>query len=79
MSNFVIKSNFENAIKNNEDIHSSIDIKETISSRITIADVDKGSDLKHQISNLQLLVKAYEMGIIKENTSYKYVKILTNK
>ena len=72
-------SNFENAIKNNEDIHSTIDIKETISSRITIADVDKGSDLKHQISNLQLLVKAYEMGIIKENTSYKYVKILTNK
>lgn len=70
-------SSLENAIKNNEDIHSSIDIKETITARITISDVDKGKLLKKQIFNLQLLITAYEMGIIKENKAYKYTKVLT--
>ena len=62
------------AIKNNEDIHSSIDIQKSMSKRITIADVDKGKEIKQQINNLLLLIEAYDKGIIKEN---KYIKVLT--
>ena len=72
-------SSLDMAIKNNEDIHSSIDIQKSISKRITIADVDKGKEIKQQINNLLLLIKAYDMGIIKENKEYKYVKVLTRK
>ena len=72
-------SSLDMAIKNNEDIHSSIDIQKSISKRITIADVDKGKEIKQQINNLLLLIEAYDMGIIKENKEYKYVKVLTRK
>ena len=65
------------AIKNNEDIHSSIDIQKSMSKRITIADVDKGKEIKQQINNLLLLIEAYGKGIIKENKEYKYIKVLT--
>lgn len=65
------------AIKNNEDIHSSIDIQKSMSKRITIADVDKGKEIKQQINNLLLLIEAYDKGIIKENKEYKYIKVLT--
>lgn len=67
----------EDAIKNNEDIHYSIDVQENTKTRITIADVDKGLELKKQIEDLNLLIKAYKNGIIKENRSYKYIKVLT--
>lgn len=72
-------SSLSMAIKNNEDIHSSIDIQKSISKRITIADVDKGKEIKQQINNLLLLIDAYDMGIIKENREYKYVKVLARK
>jgi len=72
-------SSFENAILNNEDIHSTIDIKETIDKRLTIGDTDKGKQLKKEIENLLLLIKAYELGIIKENKEFKYVKVRIKK
>lgn len=65
----------EDAITNNRDINYSIDLKETISKRITIADVDKGSELKNQIADLKLLIQAYDQGLIKENHQFKYVKV----
>ncbi len=69
--------NLEDAIKNNEDIHYAIDIQQPHSKRITIADVDKGKELKNQILDLNNLIKAYQNGIIKENKTYKYIKVLT--
>lgn len=65
----------EDAITNNRDINYSIDLKETISKRITIADVDKGVELKNQIEDLKLLIQAYDQGLIKENHQFKYVKV----
>ena len=67
----------EDAILNNSDINYSIDIEETIQKRITIGDVDKGTELKKQIADLQLLIKAYDLGLIKENHQFKYVKTKT--
>lgn len=67
----------EDAILNNSDINYSIDIEETIQKRITIGDVDKGTELKKQIADLQLLIKAYDLGLINENHQFKYVKTKT--
>lgn len=72
-------SSTEDAIRKNADINYSIDIEENSNKRITIADVDKGKELKKQIDNLKLLIYAYEKGIIRENREFKYVKILTKK
>lgn len=68
-------SSFESAIENNSDINSSIELRETVSNRITIADIDKGKELKRQIYGLKLLIEAYDLGIIKENKDVKYIKL----
>ena len=52
------------------------EIKETVRKRITISDIDKGRELKREIYFLKLLIKAYDMGIIKENSEFKYIKVL---
>ena len=46
---------------------------------LTIADVDKGIEIKNQIHDLKLLILYYESGSIKENHTYKYVKVLNKK
>lgn len=66
----------EDAITNNQDINYSIDIENNSAKRQTIADVDKGIEIKNQIHDLKLLILYYESGLIKENHSYKYVKVL---
>ena len=68
-------TSLESAILNNEDIHSSIDIETNPEYRITIADTDKGKELKSQINNLKMLIECYKLGLIHENKEYKYVKI----
>ena len=60
---------------NNEDIHSFIDIETNPKCRITIADTDKGKELKSQINNLRMLIECYKLGLIHENKEYKYVKV----
>lgn len=68
-------SNFEDAIKNNTDINSTIELSESVINRITIADIDKGKELKRQIYGLKLLIDAYDKGLIKENNDIKYIKL----
>lgn len=67
-------TSLKDAIINNTDINSTIEIKESVRNRITIADIDKGRELKREIFFLKLLIHAYETGIIKENNEYKYIK-----
>lgn len=72
-------SSLEKAIVNNEDIHSTIDIKETLNKRITISDTDIGIELRKQIKNLLLLIEAYDRGLIRENYEFRYVKTRANQ
>ncbi len=69
----------EDAIINNQDINYSIDIESNSAKRLTIADVDKGLEIQKQINDLKLLISYYESGFIKENHTYKYVKVLNKK
>ena len=68
-------TSLESAILNNEDNHSFIDIETNPKCRITIADTDKGKELKSQINNLRMLIECYKLGLIHENKEYKYVKV----
>lgn len=68
-------TSLESAIINNEDIHSSIEIEKNPKMRITIADTDKGLELKEEINNLKMLIDCYDMGLIHENREYKYIKV----
>lgn len=72
-------TSLEDAIINNQDINYSIDIENNSLKRLTIADVDKGKELKQQIADLKLLIKYYDEGLIKENHAYRYVKVLNKK
>ena len=72
-------SSKEEAIINNQDINYSIDIESNTEKRLLIKDVDKGKELKEQIRDLKLLIKYYELGLIKEKQTYKYVKVLNKK
>lgn len=72
-------SSKEEAIINNRDINYSIDIESNTEKRLLIKDVDKGKELKEQIRDLKLLIKYYELGLIKEKHTYKYIKVLNKK
>lgn len=69
----------KDAIINNEDINYSIDLENNTTKRLTIADVDSGKILQNQIADLKLLIKYYELGLIKENNTYRYIKVLSKK
>lgn len=56
----------ENAIKNETDLHSEIQIVEKVE-RKRIKDIDKGKELMLQIEDLKLLLEAYKSGNIIEN------------
>lgn len=56
----------ENAINEETDIHSSIDVFERAKHRIRVGDSDVGAVLEKQIGNLNLLLLAYKKGLIKE-------------
>lgn len=58
----------ESAIKNNEDIHSTVNVFERLSERITIAETDTGKEIADDIEDLKKLAMAYKNGEIKENT-----------
>lgn len=72
-------TSMEDAIINNQDINYTIDIESNTTKRLLIKDVDKGKELQNQIRDLRLLITYYELGLIKENKNYKYVKVLTKK
>lgn len=54
------------AIKNETDIKSSIQIVQLMGKRIMVKDTDKGKDVEKQIAELKELLYAYRHGIIKE-------------
>jgi len=54
------------AIENLDDIRSVTVLTEATSHRILVADTDVGKELRMQVDNLQKLLAAYKMGLIKE-------------
>ena len=54
------------AIENLDDIQSVTVVTESTSHRILVADTDIGKELRKQVENLQKLLAAYKMGLIKE-------------
>ena len=56
----------QEAVSSGSDINSRIELQDFSAKRVLIRDTDKGRLLQEQIRNLQLLVHAYEHGIIKE-------------
>ena len=63
----------ENAIMENRDIHSNWAVFETLDQRIKISETDNGKKLQEQIDNLKLLIDAYKLGIIAENSAKKTI------
>ena len=58
----------QNAIKNNADIVSDIVVFEHAASRIKVKDTDGGRAISERIADLKILLRAFEVGKIKENT-----------
>jgi fructose-1,6-bisphosphatase-3 len=56
----------ESAIANETDIHSSTVALQYTNDRIRVKDTDNGKQLKKEIAELELLLRAYREGIIKE-------------
>ena len=56
----------EDAVLRGTDIVSTIQIIEMVNRRMHVADIDKGAELREQISNLKKLLYAYRHGFIKE-------------
>lgn len=54
----------EKTIANNIDIHSSSDIFETAQNRVKVKDTDIGASIADKIEDLNMLVCAYQMGIL---------------
>ena len=57
----------EKAIEKEIDIHSQTKILEQRRSRIRVADIDSGDEVKRRIEDLTKLLKAYRTGVIKED------------
>ena len=56
----------QKAIRDNQDIVSTVDIFETVKTRILVQDTDNGRILQGQIEDLKQLLEAYQTGLIKE-------------
>lgn len=69
----------QKAIEDNADIKATIDVQDILATKgqMTVKDTDKGAELEDEIRSLEMLVQAYEYGIIKENYSTKLVKVST--
>jgi fructose-1,6-bisphosphatase-3 len=56
----------QKAIEEEQDIHSKTEIVETNQTRIRVKDTDLGREMQQQINELQQLLYAYRVGLIKE-------------
>ncbi len=56
----------QSAIEDELDIDSKTEILETNDTRIRVKDTDQGREIQRQIDDLQLLLRAYRLGLIKE-------------
>lgn len=68
---------FEKAIEENMDIHSTTEVENILATKgqVRVADSDKGIELKREIEQLEMLIAAFESGLIKENHNYRMVKV----
>jgi fructose-1,6-bisphosphatase-3 len=57
----------QKAIEEEQDIHSRTEIVETTHTRIRVKDTDLGREMQQQIQDLQQLLQAYRVGLIKES------------
>ena len=57
----------EEAVLEGIDIQSTTSIVETSNRRVLVADTDIGRELRKQIAELELLLRAYRKGWLKEN------------
>ena len=72
---------FEKAIKENMDIHSTIEVENILATKgqMMISDIDKGKELREEILRLEMLIAAFKRGLIKENHRYRMVKVPIDK
>ena len=70
----------EKAILENKDIHSTIEVENILATKgqMMVSDTDKGAEIKKEIAQLEMLVAAFERGMIKENNRYRMVKVPIN-
>ncbi len=70
----------QKAIEDNADIKATIDVQDILATKgqMTVRDTDMGKDLEEEIHSLEMLVQAYEYGLIKENHHMRLVKIATS-
>ena len=57
----------EGAIRENRDIASSSQILERMEKRMKISETDVGAELTRQVNDLKALLKAFKMGVVKED------------
>lgn len=71
---------FEKAIEENMDIHSTTEVEDILATKgqVMVSDSDKGVELKREIEQLEMLIAAFESGLIKENYNYRMVKVPIN-
>lgn len=69
----------QKAIEDNADIKATIDVQDILATKgqMTIRDTDKGKEIEEEIQSLEMLVQAYEYGLIKEDHSQRLVKVST--
>ena len=69
----------QKAIEDNADIKATIEVQDILATKgqMTIRDTDKGKDIEDEIRSLEMLVQAYEYGLVKEDHRSKLVKIST--
>ena len=65
----------EKVIKENSDIKNKVDVFETMKNRMLIGDTDQGKSVRNMISDLKLLIQAYQLGIIKEDKNPRGTRI----
>ena len=67
----------QKAIEDNADIKATIDVQDILATKgqMTIRDTDKGAEIEDEIRSLEMLVQAFEYGLIKENDQTKLVKV----
>ena len=67
----------QKAIEDNADIKATIDVQDILATKgqMTIRDTDKGAEIEDEIRSLEMLVQAFEYGLIKENDQTRLVKV----
>ena len=68
---------FDKAIRENMDIHSTMEVENILATKgqMMVSEIDKGQELKKEIEELEMLVAAFDRGLVKENHRYRMVKV----